>query len=636
VNPPESVHPPEGSPGADTRVGTLLGDRYLVRRRIGRGAMGVVYEAEHIQLKKRIAIKILRAELSRNQDVVQRFEREAVAAARIDHPGVVTASDFGELPDGAFYLVLEFVEGETLGALIRREGRLSPARALHIAIQINAALIAAHEAGIIHRDLKPDNVMLARTSDPEDFVKVLDFGIAKLADEATESNPGITSAGTVFGTPEYMAPEQARGDQVDARADLYALGMLLYEMLKGTSAFRQRDVMAILTSQMLDAPPPLPDDIPERVAELVFTLLAKEPSERPKDALTLAADLVDLAREEGFPLPLPRTNAGTLLDIGGLPPREDTLTPALTGATRTTRSNSKSPSRPRLSLGTKGLLGGVVVVALALAKFGPSVDQKSAESVQKVQPPPLPSPKPDDAGLLDRAASGERDALTELRRRIESELPETRDLSDDLERARGNLLAARRYLALGQGFSVIRLGSASLDAYQNAVKLDPTLASHQRLLCDMRTLLVEPDTAQEALHFAQAYLGSGGADVVYDFYREHLGQPKMTSIVARAQRIVKDKAFKTNASPALQVALALEGAEVCADFRGLLQQVIAEGDERSLPKVEALSLREGCGPTASEDCFACLRKEDVPLAHALSILKVRKAPSYLSCGPSPK
>src|SRR5690606_15585641 len=180
---------------------------------------------------KRVAIKLMHRELSSVPEIVQRFEREAHAAAHIDHPHVASCTDFGTLPDGTVFLVLEYVEGRPLSALIE-EGPLRLDRALEIALQIALALDAAHTSGIVHRDMKPDNVLLVEREGGKDFVKVLDFGIAKVQTAVAGDRP-ITQVGLVYGTPEYMAPEQALGQEVDARADIYALGVILYELLSG-------------------------------------------------------------------------------------------------------------------------------------------------------------------------------------------------------------------------------------------------------------------------------------------------------------------------------------------------------------------------------------------------------------------
>ena len=212
--------------------------------------MGAVYHAEHTHMRKRLAVKVLHPEMSRLPEVVARFEREAMAAAHIEHPNVAAATDFGKLEDGSFFLVLEYVEGRSLRDVIA-DGPLELARALHIARQIASALGRAHALGIVHRDLKPENVMLvARDGDP-DFVKVLDFGIAKvpvgeLVGESQGPGQVLTQLGMVYGTPEYMAPEQALGQTVDARADLYALGVIMFEMLAGVRPFEHESKVTLL------------------------------------------------------------------------------------------------------------------------------------------------------------------------------------------------------------------------------------------------------------------------------------------------------------------------------------------------------------------------------------------------------
>ena len=219
-------------------IGSVLAERYRVEKLLGSGGMGSVYRAQHVHMRKSVAIKVLHREMTYLPEVVARFEREAVAAARIEHPNVAAATDFGRLADGSFYLVLEYVEGKSLRAALKERGPMSTTRALHVTRQIADALAAAHAAGIVHRDLKPDNVMLLDREGERELVKVLDFGIAKL--NIGDVKEQLTQLGSVFGTPEYMAPEQAQGLEVDARADLYTLGILLYEMLAGKHAVQRR------------------------------------------------------------------------------------------------------------------------------------------------------------------------------------------------------------------------------------------------------------------------------------------------------------------------------------------------------------------------------------------------------------
>jgi len=220
-------HRPPGGP--EPLVGVVISDRYKIVRLIGEGGMGAVYQAEHTHMHKRLAIKVLHPEMSHLSEVVARFEREAMAASHIDHPNVATATDFGKLDDGSFFLVLEYVEGTSLREEIAR-GLFRVRRALRITKQIAGALGRAHALGIVHRDLKPENVMLVERDGDRDFVKVLDFGIAKvpvgaLAPASERGSTALTQLGMVYGTPEYMAPEQALGQEVDGGADLYALGV---------------------------------------------------------------------------------------------------------------------------------------------------------------------------------------------------------------------------------------------------------------------------------------------------------------------------------------------------------------------------------------------------------------------------
>ena len=279
--------------GADPFIGSVLGGRYRIDTLLGSGAMGRVYRAEHVLMHKPLAVKILHAEHTQRPEIVARFEREATAAANIDHPNVVAATDFGRLPDGTVYLALELVQGKNLRAEVAKES-LGVARTLHIARQIASGLAAAHARHIIHRDLKPDNIVLVEKNGDPDFVKVLDFGIAKMNVESGKS--ALTKVGVVLGTRDYMAPEQGLGQDVDHRADLYSLGVVMYEMLSRECPFEGESQSAILGLQLTKRPPTLRErapglDIPEAVDALVMRLLAKERAERPPSAAVVAAEL---------------------------------------------------------------------------------------------------------------------------------------------------------------------------------------------------------------------------------------------------------------------------------------------------------------------------------------------------------
>jgi serine/threonine protein kinase len=253
--------------------------------------MGRVYAAEHVMMRKKLAVKILHRELTTVPEVVKRFEREAMAAANIEDPNVAAATDFGKLPDGSVFMAMEFVEGQSLRDEIAA-GPLRSERALRIGRQIGSALASAHALDIVHRDLKPENVMLVTKGSEPDFVKVLDFGIAKVPIGqvgASGGNP-ITKVGMVFGTPEYMAPEQALGQPVDARADLYALGVILYEMLAGVRPFSSSSQTGILGQQLSRPAPPFVErapgaGVPPAVEQVVLKLLQREANDRFQTAV---------------------------------------------------------------------------------------------------------------------------------------------------------------------------------------------------------------------------------------------------------------------------------------------------------------------------------------------------------------
>jgi serine/threonine protein kinase len=276
---------------------------YTVERELGRGGMGAVYTAVHSLLGRRAAVKVLLGELSRDQAAVQRFFNEARAATAIKHPSIVEIYDFGWSPDGAAYIVMELLEGESLATRLARVGRLPLDAALVVARQIATALGAAHRAGIVHRDLKPDNVFLV--PDPEvvtgERVKLLDFGIAKLLTDT--GGLAKTTTGAIVGTPYYMSPEQCEGSRsVDAKSDLYALGIILFQMISGRLPFEGGGLGGILGAHQFVPAPGLrtvAPDAPAEVEAFVARLLSKAPAERPGSADEVAAILARLGAPTG-------------------------------------------------------------------------------------------------------------------------------------------------------------------------------------------------------------------------------------------------------------------------------------------------------------------------------------------------
>jgi serine/threonine protein kinase len=288
----------------DRLVGQTLDGRYRIERKIGEGGMGVVFAARHTVIERPLAIKVLKREVARDLATIKRFVQEAKAASRIGHPNIVDVTDFGTTPDGMTYSVMEYVDGLTLSQAIRAGAPMAPARALPIVAQIARALGAAHGKGIVHRDLKPENVFLLNRDGRTDFVKIVDFGIAKVTPldeaQAAAAGPRLTRAGAVFGTPEYMAPEQAAGkNDTDGRVDVYALGVILYEMLLGRVPHKGDTMVRTLAMVMLDAIPP-PSSIRPDVAiapdleVVLMKALAKRREDRYQTMDELLAALAGL------------------------------------------------------------------------------------------------------------------------------------------------------------------------------------------------------------------------------------------------------------------------------------------------------------------------------------------------------
>jgi serine/threonine-protein kinase len=290
-----SVIPP---PPANPVIGMVVDGRYRIESVLAEGGMGVVYDAVQVDLGRRVAIKALARTLSGDLDSVSRFRNEARALASLSHPHIVEVSDFGVLPDGAPYLVMERLRGETLGKRLRREGKLPIRESIRILGDMMSALAASHDHGILHRDLKPENVFLARREGLQPIVKLIDFGVAKqLAVDDAIAGPDLTMTGFVLGTPGYMAPEQARGERnLDARADLFAAGCIAYEMLTGRAPFTLERPNTIALAAYDRDPPRLRElrnEVSERCARLVEALIAVEREARYSSANDVLAVLTD-------------------------------------------------------------------------------------------------------------------------------------------------------------------------------------------------------------------------------------------------------------------------------------------------------------------------------------------------------
>lgn len=622
--------------GAPTSlVGTLLDERYQIEALLGAGGMGAVYRARHVHMQKVVALKVLHRETSERAEVVSRFEREAIAAGRIAHPNVAGATDFGRLPDGSFYLVLEYVAGKSLGQLLEEQGRLPVQRALGIAEQIASALHAAHQAEIVHRDLKPDNVMLLEpsargTSADVDVVKVLDFGLAKVERKDPDATQ-LTMIGAIYGTPQYMSPEQAGGLEVDARGDLYALGLILYEMLAGTPPFVSEQLMPLLVKHMTEEPPPLPPDIPRSVRRIVSKLLEK----KPEDRFQTAEELLNALRAAHAELTESRRSVARLPSVASLP-----MVPRVVDTFEDLSTSARRASGPVLSFLRRELqkpltvagrtmprwvpLAGAVLLLLgawgtwALASGGASASAEVSAAGPDTQSAPSgdddeASPRRQSANLdpalrqvLEAAKAGSDSALYALQQRSD------RDRSVD------------EWLALSQAYLLRKQVEPALAAFAKAIDGDELARQDKALLGALRHLADDEKYADPILRFAAEHLGSLGADFLFDVWSKTSAKTPSTT---RAFELLSTRGVKKQMSPALALALELREAETCEQYAKLLPRIEQVGDERVLTRLRDLKKERSCGANGREDCFPCLR-EGKALDNAYAQAAMRKAPRF--------
>jgi serine/threonine-protein kinase len=557
VDTPHIMEVPPGEPPltpeerARKLVGRVLSDRYRLYDLIATGGMGAVYRADHLFLKKRVAVKLLHPEMENMPDLVARFEREAVAGAHVRHPNVAAATDFGKLDDGSYFLVLEHVRGKTLSEVIRK-GKLAPARAAAIARQIAAALDAVHAMGVVHRDIKPRNIMLV---DGGDVVKLVDFGLALVRmdrisrpsvrpPQPSHPNPArLTFSGEVFGTAAYLAPEAAYGmDRVDGRADLYALGIVLYEMLAGKRPFESDDTTDILLMHRSKRPPPIGrDDVPPALEAVAMRLLAKEAADRYQ------------------------TGAEVIRALDAVYPPADQ---------RPSRRPTPPPPPPR----GKAVLLAATGLAVLLALEGYRLLHARAPDAP---PPVAASPSP----LAPATASTEDAAYREPTRlhanaippeAIHAVSPGHPEPPAGADTARLLFLrAARARDRRGAARALLSLADKDAAAFR-----DPEVALAAR---DVAASL-DPDTvADEVFDALSSRLGGPGVDILYGVVEVRGG----SRAAARAAELLRRGDVISAASPELRIAFALREAP-CDQKPALFSRAAEEGDARALAVLETL------------------------------------------------
>jgi len=393
--------------GSDLELGQVVVGKYRLLDVLGEGGMGIVYLAEHELIEKSVALKVLRREYSGKPELVQRFKQEAISASRIKHPNVLDVFDFGQLENGCFFLAMEYLQGHDLAAELASNTTVEPVRAVRLALQMCRALGAAHARGVVHRDMKPENIFLHTTEDGDEIVKIVDFGIAQLRgreDKKVEEMPKrrLTRTGVIFGTPEYMSPEQAAGRAADLRVDVYAMGVILYEMFTGAVPFTGESFMAVLSAHLTNPVTPLRTWVPDLAISrdleaAVMVALAKNPDDRYQSMSEFGQALHHtpegrLAAPLAALLPIPKVTHDTFRPARGA---ATATSPQFATAAPNSSPNSSSrigiepksvatlvgvanangegevtqpemaSARPRLSRKTFSLLGGLLLLAAA-------------------------------------------------------------------------------------------------------------------------------------------------------------------------------------------------------------------------------------------------------------------------------
>jgi serine/threonine-protein kinase len=623
---PEADRPSVRPGGAESLVGLILGGRYMIERLLGEGGMGAVYQAEHTHMRKRLAVKVLHPEMSRLPEVVARFEREAMAAAHIEHPNVAAATDFGKLDDGSFFLVLEYVEGKSLRDALA-DGPLELGRAIHITRQIASALARAHSLGIVHRDLKPENVMLVAREGDENVVKVLDFGIAKvpvgeLGGDKRVPGQALTQLGMVYGTPEYMAPEQALGQAVDARADLYALGIVLFEMLTAVRPFEHDSKVTLLGMHVTAPIPRLADKLagatfPQEIETIVATLLAKEAGARFADSKTLIEELDAAAAE--------LTARGLIADLPAPASAVQASRPAHTGLRSALALGPTSLAQPsarrgivvsplaryvqplldaapawvtprRALLAACGLGAFLVVVVAAVARSGASSTPPGGTLAGSAYTPPPspPDPKADEV-VAEAQVKLERGdfatAIDELAT-LEKKNPERSDIHMLLERA---------YTGVRNTRDAMREAGLWLSTDSNA-SADPKLQE------EIRNAALVRESQDDAFGLLESKMGTRGVDIIYDIAYGVSGR-QYPQAATRARHSLDSTEVRAKVSPALAILLDFRDAKACDAKHALLDRARDQGDARLASVLQPYESTRGCGFLGALDCYSCMHKD---------------------------
>ncbi len=569
----QSSVPPFPAQSGLLQVGDVLDGRYRILGALGAGGMGCVYRAEHTAIRRPVAIKLLHTEMEGVEEVQRRFEREAFATGRVDHPNCVQVSDFGQRDDGTLYMVLELLDGTLLLDLLTEQKRLPWRRALHIARHILGALAHAHEAGIVHRDVKPENVILVEQGDDPDFAKILDFGIAKVFDGIADSAgaPELTQVGVTVGTPTYMSPEQALGQAVDGRADLYALSVMLFEMLTGVPPFEAADLFGLFTMHTTAAVPRIAELAPEvcvpvALEALIHDGLAKKPEDRIHSAREAIARIDAILEAE------PSASA-----------------PSRAGASPLGRLPIHGKARPWL------LVLAVLVPLLLLAS------QPFGSSAPAYLPRSWLSPAQDPSQEAEHAA----ELLAQ---------GHPREASQYLRQRRGKIQDAPfAQLVLGHAEASAHRQPEALRAYRRAVSLQAGLSKDKLLRANLDLALDDrrPATVEAAFEL----LGS-----LIEEADDHWARTRLIDMASSAANLeARQRAMSEAEALGLgdqidrlhSFTLDLEQGESCAERREAVARLRALGDKRAIEALQSAKERtrkQGLG-RRTRNTNACLVRQ---------------------------